>query len=97
MDYQEKKFYAKTSVFNFFIIGLLTTLFLSPKTVLSYSAEQMEEEYIFEDSDLILETTIQDYLMEDYIYAYAENKIVYLPLSQLGSAIGLEYTKKMMM
>jgi len=94
MDYQEKKFYAKTSVVNFFIIGLLTALFLYPKTVLSYSAEQMEEEYIFEDSDLILETTIQDYLMEDYIYAYAENKIVYLPLSQLGSAIGLEYTKK---
>lgn len=52
------------------------------------------EEYVPEDSELILSYTLQGHATDDYIYAYFYDKILYLPFSQLASVIGIKYDVK---
>ena len=63
-------------------------------TVVTTEPVQEEDPYIPEDSELILETTIQKYVEDDYMYAYNDNGTVYISLSQLAAFIGLNYEKK---
>ncbi|MBE6450400.1 MAG: hypothetical protein E7016_00355 [Alphaproteobacteria bacterium] len=53
--------------------------------------ESEDEAYRPEDTDLILETVVQGYLADDYVYAYNEGQTVYIPLTQLANLIGLDY------
>ena len=58
---------------------------------LSDEKENEDENYRPEDTDLILETVVQGYLADDYVYAYNADNKVYIPLTQLASIIGLDY------
>lgn len=61
------------------------------EAVVSSELEIKEEPYIPEDTELILETTIQNYTEDDYMYGYNDKGTVYISLSQLATFIGLIY------
>ena len=50
-----------------------------------------EDDYIPDDEELIFSYDLQGYDADDYFYAYNLNKTVYLPMSQIASAIGIDY------
>ena len=52
------------------------------------------EEYVPEDTELILSYSLQGHATDDVIYAYLYDKMLYLPFSQLANAIGIKYEIK---
>ena len=44
------------------------------------------EEYVPEDTELILSYSLQGHATDDVIYAYFYDKMLYLPFSQLANA-----------
>lgn len=52
------------------------------------------EEYVPEDTELILSYSLQGHATDDVIYAYFYDKMLYLPFSQLANAIGIKYEIK---
>ena len=53
-----------------------------------------DEIIVMNDGELILETTIQDYLEEDFMYAINKKDVVYLSLSQFANFVGIMYENK---
>ena len=53
-----------------------------------------DEIVVMNEGELIFETTIQDYLEEDFMYAINEKGIIYLSLSQFANFVGIIYENK---